>query len=403
LLSDVHQQKQTMKKYMPFIAFSLIALQATFAQVKESHYIKEDVTTTVSVQSIKDLQKGSQRGIKKNKALEMVWTAMQKTPVPINDFFEKSSPNQTGIPPLKKNAAIVVVSHHIENNIEDTTRLTVNVLHMEKEFDLCGERAWSDYLLNTKEILLVLVGRTAEVDSIRFENETSFLGASFQGVIKAINETFTKMSPVVGADKTNIPLRLIQLNKKKLMAPGVLSFSVPYFKEGKVALQSASFKIHERNHLAFSLGVPTSQLDKKQFSLNNDTLKVALDSTQKEEWKSNLSVGLEFYPFGRDIDRFTPIWKKPLYRPWERMGFYGGVKLSSKPLDAIYAGISMSLSKEVALIAGVSWIKTADVQDATASDGADLEKAMKETSMSREQAFYLGITLSPSLMLKSLK
>ena len=333
---------------------------------------------------------------------------------------------------------------------------------------------WSEYLYNTKNIMLILLGETG-LDSefkphnlgINITNKESFTKTSFKELVTVIKKVLTESKGIDSlqytSDGEGVPCRLIYLKRTNINPPSDIDFSVPFLSiqekksdsipirvlvenskiqkikrindqlintkltsedsltgqiefsllPGKEKVRSVghkkiSFNIHERNHFAFSLGVTGAQFDRKDFLL--DTVRniaiAALDTAKQKDWISNLNVNVEFYPFGRDIDRLEPFLKKPLYKLYTRFGFYGGVRLSKDPFTALNAGFSFSYSKTVTLTFGWTWVdnRVADVQQVSVGeDVKDIEKAKDYFNRKYERSkFSIGLTFAPSQIAKSL-
>jgi hypothetical protein len=134
--------------------------------------------------------------------------------------------------------------------------------------------------------------------------------------------------------------------------------------------------------------------------LSGDTLNVKLDSTQKKKLSSNLTVGFEWFPFGRDIDRFSQSghW---FDRWWSRFGIYGALKLSSQPWDASFLGLTFSVTKEVSINAGCLWQYQTANQTLVVPGATSLSSAQSAANSVYKGTFSWGITISPSQAIKA--
>ena len=167
-------------------------------------------------------------------------------------------------------------------------------------------------------------------------------------------------------------------------------------------------KIHERNHLAFTIGLTGAQFNVKNYSLDSvRNIAIAkLDSAQQKEWKSNLNANLEFYPFGRDIDRLDPFLSNPFYRLHTRFGVFGGLRISTDPLSAINAGFTFSYSKTVTLTFGWSWLSNQIANEQQVKVLNKIKTVQEAKDYFRrdyqQSNFTIGIAFAPMQIAKSL-
>jgi hypothetical protein len=119
-----------------------------------------------------------------------------------------------------------------------------------------------------------------------------------------------------------------------------------------------------------------------------------------------LNVNIEFFPFGRDIDRLEPFLKKPLFKLHTRFGLFGGVRLNKDPLSAVNAGVSFSYSKTVTLTFGWTWVdnRVADEQKVSVNENIkDIDRAKDFFNRKYERSkFSIGITFAPTQIAKAL-
>lgn len=371
----------------------------------------------------------------------------------------------------EKNWVIIVVHNNMkwENGTfkTDLKKLTMVTLHYERK-KWSSKRDWSEYALNTRNVMLVLLGRTglaedeSPVDlSIDIKNNDSFSKTSFQDLVKVLKDSFRQSSSptdVSYGKLDGLPVRFVTLRKDKIKPPSKISYSAAYVKEittadslnpihvtvnnvdvtksdvkktlednfkqpavsgnvtfnipnvsinYKAASRKMTLDIHERNFFAFSIGISGAQFNVRDFTLDSvrNIAISKLDSTHQKEWKSNLNVNIEFYPFGRDIDRLEPWIKDPFYRLHTRFGLFGGIRLSDDPLAAVNAGFTFSYSKTVTLTFGWSWLnnRVADDQQVKIGNITNLDQAKEFFRRRYERSnFTVGITFAPVQIAKAL-
>jgi hypothetical protein len=296
--------------------------------------------------------------------------------------------------------AIIIVKHQFKyindsTFTENTKNDEIIVLHKDKSDK--DTKKWSDYLLNTKDILLVFVGGETNLQNskVKIVKKKSFFTTSMADMIALIKA----LNPV--ADAAKLPVSFVLLNPKKLASPCTIKIS---HEEQKDSLE---VEIHEKNFFAFHAGVSGQQLNKNQIKLQNQQLIVALDSTQKKDWASNLAVFLTFYPFGgRDIDRFDPIHKinlrgkktqHILYKlTLERIGVFGGVKMSKDPIQNIYFGGSYAFSKALNFNIGWVWANTLTPSVTNVGSINSFADAVKYADRKYERQLFIGVSFAPS-------
>jgi hypothetical protein len=365
---------------------------------------------------------------------------------------------------IKNNAAVIFIFNPLNDRLLDETKVKKIVCSSGR--DLYGKPCIStnDYLLAKRNMLLVFIGKTVEAEGLRIDLKESYFHKSFselkelativmgaglvndyQGRIVYYGRSDLKVPCTLSVRVPyQTPLREDSLYNKNLsvnlksadqdisMAISPSQFKLKFSDESSVKTKlrlnytlndtlKKSLKlelpgyyfykddqllitqdIHEQNYFAFSVGASVSQLSSKQFSYNKDTVSVRLDSAGRENWKSNLLVGLEFYPFGRDMDRFLPIWKEPFQNFEERIGIMGGIRLSKDPLSAYYYGICLSLSKGLTITVGYNYTNQYKNQIVYLPNVGSVDNAKDYLKRSYERNIYFGIFLSPLQMARTL-
>jgi hypothetical protein len=351
---------------------------------------------------------------------------------------------------LRGCSSIVFVENPVnEKGEEDTTSVKTFTINNN---DLTEK---DDYALGKKEILLVFIGNTAtKVNKLHAHLEPTYFSQTLKDAIDFASKG-AALKEFAQPELVTVPVLFVLLKKEKIRAPSDISFNVPYFKKEagantnvnveltknsakfnfnipssskeqeitysvngtpetlkvttptvnsnalKLVYDSVKIKNHEKNHLVVSVGISGTYLDYKDFSMHGDTVTVKLDTAQKRKISSNLMIGIEWYPFGRDLDRYS-LGSKPFYRWWSRFGVFGAAKMSSNPLESLFLGATLSLTKEFSVHAGCLWQYQTPDQTRVVNGVSNVTEARKYLNTSYKGTFSFGITLSPSQAVKAL-
>jgi hypothetical protein len=352
--------------------------------------------------------------------------------------------------------AIIIVhndfTHSGSRVVHDLTKANSILLHKERKPGRL-KKEWSEYMYQTRNIYIIFLGNTGLNNEgkplnlkLNITNGESFFHTSFKELVKVLKtgiESGDEGKISVRNDQ-GIRCRVIKLSKVKVNPPTDFDFTVPIQKQEEVQdkgdpttvdfigatepktkltftvpgtpktktvynddSKKFSYKIHERNNLAFSIGMVGTKLTYRDFVLDSvRNIAIAeLDSTKKAEWKSNLNVNLEFYPFGRDIDQLEPFFKKPWHKLHTRFGIIGGVKLSKDPLSAVNLGLAFSYSKMVTVTWGWSWVdnRILDQTVKVAADVRTIDQAKDYFKRDYERSkMTVGISFAPGQIAKAL-
>lgn len=276
------------------------------------------------------------------------------------------------------------------------------------EFLLSKEgKKWSEYLFDEKDILIVVLGGETDIASleIKIENQTSRFEETWSQVVQVATaagyveevESTAELASACGELKKPKPSKLKMyfhlLERSKIKPPSKLTLSHESFKE------DFEYQIHERVFAQFKIGISASTVDRKDFILDttNDTFEIQPDSTQSEEWKGNAMVFLEFYPWGGlDYDRLTPIWKDPIEQWYRRLTPSIGVRLSTDPLETIFIGANLLITKSTSLNAGFAYQSTPrDLAPVQVDPEAAVDLLINNADRIYERKFYIGISFTP--------
>lgn len=274
---------------------------------------------------------------------------------------------------------------------------------------------WTDYLLNKKEILVVVLGGAEDLQNmkIKIDNETGSFEQAWNDSKKIIAAQLPELAGLMSFDaaqdcdnfevKKNqqIAFKFFLTRPGKIKSPSTIALS-----EEKSKFDQ-KLKNHERAFLGLKVGVSAAYIDRKQFYLDaNRELTVKADTSQQKEWKSNLMFMLDIYPFGRDVDRMEAIWKRNkaigLF-DLNRVGLTVGAKLSKDPLERMFLGLSYAITKELSINGGLAYNATPkDVSGHQVGLDATLDYLKENAERELKSSYYFGISLSPSAIGKTL-
>lgn len=284
-------------------------------------------------------------------------------------------------------SAIILLRHDLDApglttrpNPQLTERADIikTVLHQEK-----GQ--YSDYLLETKKVLLVFIGGATDLQNavVSIKNRKNALAESFDGLSSLIPQALK------GAGVSFLPCRIILVEETAIKLPTDVEIQIGNNKDAKVT-------IHEKAWAQFKAGVSMTHLDKKYFKLQNGQLNVSLDDEGKAEWKANLIATFDFYPFGRDLDRLDVLWKKNGIPFEQRFGLYAGLQISKDPLQGIYYGVSFAPARNITLNIGAASVLEAGAQTVNVGEITSVQDAKQLLKRTYETKFFIGLTFSPT-------
>jgi hypothetical protein len=338
------------------------------------------------------------KGLKKDVDAKIITKEISDINQSINILQIELSKIETNIKQIEEN--INMYSPRIIENNEAILKYILN-----KEQD-----DWDDYLLNKTQILFVITGGKKDLSNatIKIENKPS----SFQTSLIEFEELATQLGVIQKGKDDNqcckspelndsISIKFVLIKKDEIKAPSTICISE---EKSKLDLK---FDNHEKARFGITVGVSASKFERKNFIIDpQNNLTIMTDSLQKNEWKGNLMLMLNWYPTGRDIDRLEPIWKNKkemgLFDP-NRFAITSGLKLSKDPLESCFLGISYSLSKEFSLTGGLAFNATPkNITDLPVGMNASLDYLKSNSERSLVASWYFGITLSPGSMSKAL-
>jgi hypothetical protein len=270
----------------------------------------------------------------------------------------------------------------IEENaggIEENDEIVNMVLHRENN-------KFSQYLLSTKKIMIVILGGDKDLQKaeISIKHNKNALKQSLDELAAFVKKAIT------GGGAKDVQCKVMLINSDEIKPPSDLLIKHSSFKE------DIKYVIHEKACAQFKVGVSFEQLDKKYFKIENNQLTVSLDSTGKEEWKTHVTALFDFYPWGRDLDRFDSFWKKGGVPFGQRIGLFAGLQISSDPLQGFYYGLSIALLKNMTINVGGSSLLDENEQTVDIGSFTSLNDAKQLLHRNYQTVFFIGISFAPS-------
>lgn len=288
-------------------------------------------------------------------------------------------------------SAIILVRHTMTKDGENKKEMMSVILHKEND-------KWSKYLLKTKKIIVIFIGgsETLQDANVEIEKQKSSFYNSFQDLM-------TLTDQVLSLAGEPIPVRFIELDEKKIISPCKVQISHPGVSN------SLSIDIHEKSHFALQAGIGASNIDRKTLSIDKQQLVVTLDTNQKKEWSSKLVGLLVWYPFGQDVDRLEPIWKRTKEHKFlydaigQRIGLFTGLQISKDPISGLYGGFNFAISKDFYLNCGVNYVSQLAPAITNIGNITNLDEAKTYGKREYRGQLFIGVSFSPSEMLKIIK
>ncbi len=315
-----------------------------------------------------------------------------------------------------KNRVIIIEYYSFskdENNIApDGPPSIESIIISQSKYQKNG---WSSYLLGKKDVLIIEVNTPTQ----NFDNTTVKVNLKTSLTKQTWMDALTVLKAAAGPIPEDefiqgVSLTFKEVDKTKLKAPCEIIDSV----KSKELIKTL---IHDKNIVTLQIGVENTNYSLKNFSISSGNLVVTPDSSQKKSWKSNLFVVAEFH-LPRDVDNFQPLWKalfgkntyegkdkngfyhSRLYNvTLDRIGVYGGFKVSQDPLSNLFAGFNYAISKEVYFTLGWTW--TNEITPQVTSIGnitslSDAEKYAKRKYSTGQ--FSWGLSFVPSAIISAL-
>ncbi len=253
----------------------------------------------------------------------------------------------------------------------------------------------TQYIYENKNIYLVFIGLFVQHLNfdIQIQNQENSFISSLKDLGSLIQEmNLSKPGVRTGVDTTFYAI--VMLNPDQITTPATVKIKV--WTSGNKSAEF-DYKIHEKNHWLFRVGVSSSYLDRNQFEIQNNNIIVKPDSIAQKQWKSNVIVMVQWHPFGRDIDNFAPSIFSPFDQFAGRWSINAGLELSTNPLEALFCAASYAISKDIDIDVGATWQDdfTPTVKYiGNITSLADAENFLKR-SYSKPQLF-LGVSFAPS-------
>ncbi|MBO3697355.1 hypothetical protein [Roseivirga sp. E12] len=287
---------------------------------------------------------------------------------------------------------------------------------------------YSDYLLDTKEFLVVILGGEEDIANtkVTIKNKKSAFSTSAVNLLQLTKTLGISTNPaevtlnlesqvdkgtkaedikvLEEPEADEIQVSFVLVRPEKVNPPSSITLSHESYED-------ITHEIHEVAYFQLRIGVSGANLDRKDFLLAddpvNDTQILTIqdpEDTRREEIKANAYALIEFYPGGRDLDRFDSFFKKGSKIPIQkRISITGGLRLTQDPLESIYTGLGFALDNGVSLTAGLSFQATP--RDGTFPVGLDatLDYLRDNADRIYIPKFFVGISISPGAFSELIK
>jgi len=332
----------------------------------------------------------------------------------INTFFVSKVKSYTEILTLIKSeneliSNTIIKRDNAELSYNSYLQQFVEKATMQSFFLNVESGKWSNYSLNKKKILFVIVGGKKDFSTykIKITKDKSYLMTGLtdlKDLAKSVGAiAFDAQNdcdnPKSDLRDSKIQISLLLLDEDQIQSPSQVNLN-----DNKDSTKY-TFKIHEKSYWGIKVGVSFSNLDRKNFSLNSQNqVTVKLDTAQQKEWKSNLAAMIEFYPFGRDYDRLQPIWSSKQQTNFgDRIGIVAGMKIAKDPLQDIYTGFSIALSEDYSISFGLQFhSQTKDQLNLPVGINTSLDYLKNNLSREYKTIGFLNLSLNPAAVSKIL-
>lgn len=186
---------------------------------------------------------------------------------------------------------------------------------------------------------------------------------------------------------------------ERMVIPSDINITFTITNGGKEQFnRTYSFVNHEISYFNVALGVTLASIQQQSLLIKSNQLYVS--DKAKSEWQGKFILGFNFH-LGRDIDDWNPnykIWEGSFWNEFhKRLNLFVGLEISGKPFDALFAGIGLSLTKDIQLNVGSVFLSTTKV-----SGGEDvgefktLDDVKKFFPSKYEPQFYFGLSFTTS-------
>ncbi len=248
----------------------------------------------------------------------------------------------------------------LEDNPQETYRITVSVEVLQSEFELTFGQ---------------------------FKTLAEARAKGGEGVAPEPTLFFYGMKKV---KKISDPARInIGMQRVLTTAPGT-SDTPPEVQDLNEVFQ-ASYKVHEKSFWHVSVGLAAGFVKPSNFTVAGRQLKASVKGNS--ELDEHLYALLNYHPFGHDIDRFGR------YREWDyrKLMVQAGLNVSKDPLNRLYIGLGYRAFKEVHLdVLHYWWRQPRRNQTVALEDAASLDDAKQAfDQVYRGGNFAVGLSFYP--------
>lgn len=260
---------------------------------------------------------------------------------------------------------------------------------------IAGGEGDENYFLNTKKVLVVLIGNTKRLRDTRIAltNKERIITGDIRDIIKLANSVTGAGGPVAKSfepgddDSTSIV-------KFSFLIPTDTKIRPPY--EIRIASDKLkdTIQVHELVKFRLKVAFGAGQADVSYFGLKNNQLVFNPDSARKSVLKSSLAALISWYPWGQDIDHIDgPLYTKPL----QRLSIAGGLRISKDPLEALFLGLNYDFQKNFGIYIGRAWYSSTLTNVVPLNTPSNVVGYLRDTGKREYKGqFFFGLTMAPA-------
>ncbi len=167
---------------------------------------------------------------------------------------------------------------------------------------------------------------------------------------------------------------------------------------------SVSYINHEISYYNISLGVSATSGVEKNFLIKDKQLYIS--DKGKKEWQGQFILGFNFH-FARDVDDWDPspkVWTSEFWNSFHRrLNIFTGLEISTKPLDNLYLGLGINITKDIQMTGGIVWRNNAQLNNGQdVGDINSIDDLNNYFPKKYEQKFYFGLSFSTGMVARML-
>lgn len=186
---------------------------------------------------------------------------------------------------------------------------------------------------------------------------------------------------------------------ERMVIPSDINITFTITNGGKEQFnRTYSYVNHEISYFNVALGVTVASIQEQSLLIKSSQLYVS--DKAKKEWQGKFILGFNFHP-GRDVDAWNPnykFWEGNFFDEfYKRLNLFIGIEISSKPFDALFAGLGISITKDIQLNTGAVFLSTTRVSGGEdVGEFKSLDDVKKFFPSKYEPQFYFGLSFTTS-------